>query len=177
MMSFGLESISQEGLDKLDKAWLQVADHERHLGTLSQAGVVISTEMIVGTDGDTERSIRETLEFVDRNRIPIPRFYILTPIPGTDLYREMEAEGRLVTADWKLYDGTRCVHRPARIEPERLTELYWWLNREIFSWRSIGRRVLGNRRLWRNPVMLTFALVVNLHYRRYVRRRVPPNIF
>lgn len=177
LMSFGLESISQEGLDKLDKAWLEVEDHERHIGTLSRAGVVVSTEMIVGTDGDTEESIRETLAFVDRNRIPIPRFYILTPIPGTDLYEEMKAAGRLVTDDWTLYDGTRCVHRPAKIDPEELTEMYWWLNGEIFSWRSIYRRVLGNRHLWRNPMMLAFSLVVNLHYRRYVRKRVPPNIF
>jgi radical SAM superfamily enzyme YgiQ (UPF0313 family) len=177
LMSFGLESISQEGLDKLDKGWLEVEDHERHINTLSKAGVVVSTEMIVGTDGDTEESIRETLAFVDRNRIPIPRFYILTPIPGTDLYREMKEQGRLVIDDWKLYDGTRCVHRPAKIDPERLTEMYWWLNCEVFSWRSIFRRILGNRHLWRNPRMLGFSLVVNLHYRRYVRRRVPPNIF
>lgn len=177
LMSFGLESISQEGLDKLDKAWLQVEDHERHIETLSRAGIVVSTEMILGTDGDTEESIRETLEFVDRNRIPIPRFYILTPIPGTVLYREMKEQGRLVTDEWKLFDGTRCVHRPERIDPDRLTEMYWWLNGEIFSWRSIFRRVIGNRLLWRNPMMLGFALVVNLHYRRYVRKKVPPNIF
>jgi radical SAM superfamily enzyme YgiQ (UPF0313 family) len=177
LLSFGLESISQEGLDKLDKAWLQVEDHELHLGTLSRAGIVVSTEMIVGTDGDTEESIRETLEFVDRNRIPIPRFYILTPIPGTDLYHQMKEQGRLITEDWKLFDGTRCVHRPEKIDPDRLTEMYWWLNEEVFSWRSIFRRVIGNRHLWRNPRMLAFSLVVNLHYRRYVRKRVPPNIF
>ncbi len=177
LMSFGIESISQEGLDRLDKSWLQVDEHEQHIDVLSRAGVVVSTEMIVGTDGDTEASIRDTFQFIQRNRIPIPRFYILTPIPGTDLYDEMKQSGRLVTDEWTLFDGTRCVHRPAKIDPDRLTEMYWWLNEQVFSWRSILHRVVGNRRLWRNPRMLAFSLVVNLHYRRYVRKRVPPNIF
>ena len=177
LMSIGIESINQEGLDRLDKAWLKVDEHERNIDILSQAGVVVSTEMIVGTDGDTEESIRDTYDFIQRNRVPIPRFYILTPIPGTDLYHEMKQAGRRVTDEWKLFDGTRCVHRPEKIAPKRLTEMYWWLNEQVFSWRSIFHRVIGNRRLWRNPRMLAFSLVVNLHYRRYVRKRVPPNIF
>lgn len=177
LMSIGIESISQEGLDRLDKGWLRVAEHEQHIDTLTRAGVVVSTEMIVGTDGDTEASIRETFRFIQRTRIPIPRFYILTPIPGTDLYNEMKSSGRLVTDEWRLFDGTRCVHRPEQIAPERLTAMYWWLNEQVFSWRSIFHRVFGNRHLWRNPRMLAFSLVVNLHYRRYVRKRVPPNIF
>ena len=83
LMSFGLESISQEGLDTLDKAWLQVSEHERHIDTLSRAGVVVSTEMIVGTDGDTEESIRETYGSSPGPASPSLRFCILTPIPGT----------------------------------------------------------------------------------------------
>jgi len=177
LMSFGLESITQEGLDRLRKDWLKVEDHEDLLRRITQTGIMPSTEMMVGTDGDTEESIRATADFIDRTRVPIPRFYILTPMPGTPLYEQMRDEGRLVTEDWRRYDGSTAVHRPERISPERLTELYWWLNRRVFSWRSILRRVLFRRDFFRRPLMYLFALVVNLHYRHYVYRRVPPNIF
>lgn len=177
LLSFGIESINQEGLNLLNKSWLKVEEHEKNLSELRKAGLVISSEMIVGTDGDTEHSIREIKKFIERNKIAIPRFYILTPIPETELYTQMKEENRLVTEDWKLYDGSRCVHRPKLIEPEKLTQMYWWLNRQIFSFKSIIKRLILNPSMWKKPYMLIFAFVVNLHYRKYVLKKVTPNIF
>jgi radical SAM superfamily enzyme YgiQ (UPF0313 family) len=177
MMSFGLESITQEGLDLLGKPWLKVDEHEMLLDRIAKAGIMASSEMMVGTDSDTEETIRETYEFVERARIPIPRFYILTPFPGSAFYDELRAAGRLVTEDYRRYNGSEAVHRPARIDPEALTEAYWWLNQKVFSTRSILRRTLFHPRIWRHPWQQLFAFGVNLHYRKYVRRRVPPNIF
>jgi radical SAM superfamily enzyme YgiQ (UPF0313 family) len=133
--------------------------------------------MIVGTDFDTEDSIRDTFNFINNNRIPIPRFYILTPIPGTDLYRQLRSEGRLLTEDAKEFDGSKCVHIPKNIEPEKVTEMYWWLNNKTFSIKSILHRTLFNKYLWKNPSMLLFSIAINLHYRRYIKRKVTPNIF
>lgn len=177
LMSFGVESISQEAIDSFDKPWLKAADHEKNMKILSESGIVVSTEMIVGTDFDTENSIRETYKFIYRNRVPIPRFYILTPIPGTDLHNQLKKEGRMLTDDLNLFDGTRCVHIPKMIEPEKLNEMYWWLNNKVFSLKSIFHRVLFNKYLCRNPEMMLFSLGVNLHYRHYVKRKITPNIF
>jgi radical SAM superfamily enzyme YgiQ (UPF0313 family) len=177
LMSFGVESITQESINSLDKPWLKSDEHEQNFKILSKAGITLSTEMIVGTDFDTEESIRETYQFIYRNRIPIPRFYILTPIPGTALYKELKAEGRMLTDNLKLFDGTQCVHIPKMIKPEKLTEMYWWLNNKVFSLQSIAHRVLFNTALWKNPPMLLLSLYMNLHYRHYIRRKITPNIF
>ena len=177
ILSLGVESVSQEGIDRLGKSWLRVDDHERLLGRLQEAGIMPSTEMMLGTDSDTVESIRATYDFIQRTRIPIPRFYILTPMPGTDLYEELLAGGRLLTEDHRRYNGSEAVHRPERIGPEQLTEMYWWLYRKVFSLRGILRRTLFNPWFLRRPRLALFALVVNLHYRHYVVRRVPPNIF
>jgi radical SAM superfamily enzyme YgiQ (UPF0313 family) len=177
LMSLGVESLSQEGINKLNKAWLKTEDHTRHIKTLARAGIVVSTEMIVGTDYDTEESIRSTYRFIEQAKVPIPRFYILTPIPGTELFRELKKENRLVTEDFEKYDGVNCVHIPERIKPEKLTDLYWWLNRKVFSAASIIHRIILNRHLWKNLKMMFLSLAVNLHYRRYVYNKIPPNIF
>jgi radical SAM superfamily enzyme YgiQ (UPF0313 family) len=177
LMSFGVESIQQDAINSLDKPWLKANEHEQNIKILSASGITVSTEMIVGTDFDTEDSIRDTFDFIYRNKIPIPRFYILTPIPGTDLHKELKSEGRMLTDDLRLFDGTRCVHIPKRIEPEKLTEMYWWLNNKVFSIKSIFHRVLFNGKLWRNPGMLLFSLGINFHYRHYVKRKITPNIF
>lgn len=177
LMSFGVESIRQDAIDSLDKPWLKAVEHESNFKILSRSGITVSTEMIIGTDFDTEDSIRETYNFISRNRIPIPRFYILTPVPGTDLYNKYKQQGRILTDDLKKFDGSRCVHIPGKITPEKLTEMYWWLNNKVFSLGCIFRRTLFNLSLWRNPWMLVFSIAINFHYRHYVRRKVTPNIF
>ncbi len=177
LLSLGIESISQDALDGVGKPWVKAAEHEVLLGRLRDAGIMGSSEMIVGLDSDTPESIQATLEFVNRARIAIPRFYILTPIPGSALYRELDEAGRLITHDWERFDGSQAVHTTPHLEPEQLTELYWWLNRQIFSMRSILRRTLLNPAARKQPGLHLFAFAVNLHYRRYVMKRVPPNIF
>ena len=177
MMSFGIESITQEGLDKLGKSWLKVSEHKKLIETLTKSGILVSSEMMLGTDSDTEESIRATYDFIQQTKIPIPRFYILTPSPGSNLFEQYKTEGRLLTEDLQKYDGSQCVHIPAKISPEKLTEMFWWLYRKVFSWKSILRRTILNPAFFKSPLMHLFALGVNLHYRKYVRKKVPPNIF
>ncbi len=176
MMSFGVESVEQEGIDKLNKKWLLVSKHEESLQAITQAGILVSTEMIVGTDADTEKTFEDSYQFIEKCRIPIPRFYVLTPTPGTPLYQQYKAEGRLLTEDFHQYNGSNCVHRPAKISAEKVNELYWKLNEQIFSVSSILRRTLFHPDFFRNPRAYLFACMVNFHYRRYVKKRVPPNI-
>ena len=177
MMSFGIESITQEGLNKLGKSWLQVSEHKKLIEILSKSGILVSAEMMLGTDSDTEESIRATYDFIQQTRIPIPRFYIMTPPPGSALYDAYKSEGRLITEDLQKYDGSQCVHKPAKISPQKLTEMFWWLYGKVFSIQSILRRTVMNPAVLKSPFLYLFALYVNLHYRKYIRKRVPPNIF
>lgn len=176
MMSFGIESITQAGLDKLNKSWLRVSEHERLIASIGKAGILVSSEMIIGTDSDTESSIRATYDFIRKTRIPIPRFYILTPIPGSELYEEYRLAGRLVTTEWRRFDVGTCVVEPVGMSAERLTELFWWLYNKVMSLPCILRRTLFHPDAWKAPRAYLFALYVNLHYRRYLKKRVLPNI-
>ncbi|MBN1895536.1 B12-binding domain-containing radical SAM protein [bacterium] len=177
MMSFGIESITQEGLDALNKSWMKVRDHKRLIRALSNAGIVVSSEMILGTDSDTVETIKQTYHFLNEVRLPLPRFYILTPTPGTALFDEYKREGRLLTEDFTRYTGTRCVYKPARMSADQLTDMYWWINKKIFSIGSIVRRTVLHPRMLKQPLHYLFAFFVNLHYRRYIRKGVPANIF
>jgi radical SAM superfamily enzyme YgiQ (UPF0313 family) len=177
MMSFGVESITQEGLNKLGKSWLKVNEHLKLVKILSDAGILVSSEMMLGTDSDTEESIRATYDFIQQTKIPIPRFYILTPTPGSALFSQYKSEGRLLTEDFKVYNGSECVFKPANISPEKLNELYWWLYKKLFTRMNILKRTVFNRNTLKSPLIHLFALVVNFHYRRYIRKKVPPNIF
>jgi len=177
ILSFGIESISQEGLDKLNKKWVNVKEHKKLLAIIESEGIMPSTEMIVGTDSDTEQSLKDTYKFVEHSKIPIPRFYILTPMPSTELYNQYKSENRLLHEDYIRYDGTQCVHRPEQISPEKLTEMYWWLYKKVFSLKSIVKRTLLKKNMLFRPKTYLFAFFINLHYRRYILKQNVPNIF
>jgi radical SAM superfamily enzyme YgiQ (UPF0313 family) len=168
ILSLGIESITQEGLDRLNKKWLRVDEHEELLNEFRKAGIMVSAEMIIGTDSDTEESLKATIDFIMRSRIPLLRVYILTPVPGTQLYDDLKSSGRLLHENFEKYTAAECVHRPERISPEMLTSMYKWMNSKIFSYPGILRRTLMNPELFRYPVRYLFAFGVNLHYRSYV---------
>jgi radical SAM superfamily enzyme YgiQ (UPF0313 family) len=176
ILSIGIESISQEGLDKLNKKWMKVSEHTEMLKRVLNAGILPATEMIVGTDGDTEESLRATADFVIKSKIPVPKFYVMTPMPGSDLYKEYKAAGRLLHEDYSRYTATDPVHTPAKISPEKLTEMYWWLYKKVYSFPNIVRRTLMHKNFWKRPLSCLFALYVNLSYKRFINKGNAPNI-
>jgi radical SAM superfamily enzyme YgiQ (UPF0313 family) len=178
-LSFGLESLSVESLQAMDKDWAVPSEYPELLAAIRRAGIDLSTEMVVGGEGDTPASIQATARFIEENRIVVPRFYILTPIPGTDYFEEMQRAGRIVNADIYAYNGSEAVHQPANMSPEALTAAYWALYEEVFSLGSIVRRSLLRREALKSPGALgraLFYLGVNLYYRRQIRQRITPNI-
>jgi radical SAM superfamily enzyme YgiQ (UPF0313 family) len=176
ILSLGLESISQEGLDRLDKKWLRVIDHEKLMAAFNKAGIMVSAEIIIGTDSDTSESLKATYDFIRKCKIPLLRIYYLTPVPSTQLYTELKESGRLIHEDYSHYNTAECVHYPEKISPEKLTEMYHWLNGKIFSLSGIISRTLFNKQILRYPLRHLFAFAVNLHYRSYVKKGETPLI-
>jgi len=95
VLSLGLESISKPTLDGFNKTFCEPADYLRIIKTINDAGIEIASEMIIGADGDTPETLDKTIEFVRNSNIIAPKFYCLTPIPGTDFYEECKQKGVL----------------------------------------------------------------------------------
>lgn len=176
ILSFGLESLSQSGLDALNKSWVRVDRIQTQLKKIRDAGILIATEMIVGTDGDTPQSLEKTAEFIISNKIQIPKFYILTPLPGTDFYEKMKRNGRLLHEDYIKYTATNCVFKPSGFEAQELEKAYMDLYRRVYSFKNILKRTIFNRSFSRNPLVHLFAFFTNIVYTKSLRRGEAPNI-
>ncbi|MCA8961366.1 MAG: DUF4070 domain-containing protein, partial [Planctomycetes bacterium] len=91
-------------------------------------------------DHDTVETFAHLVEWIEQQRLECATFHILTPYPGTPLYRRMEAEGRLLHRDWDRYDTAHAVFRPRLMTAEQLEAGYAWCYQRLFSHRSILRR-------------------------------------
>ena len=176
-LSFGLESISRESLISMDKGWAVPAEYDSLIQNIRNHGIDVSTEMVVGGEGDTLESIRMTKDFIERNKISVPRFYILTPFPGTRFFDQIKEEGRLVNNDIYSYDGTSAVYRPKNMSPDELTQAYWELYSELFTIKSIIKRNIFRKEMLKTPARCIFNMGVNLYYRDQIKRSITPNIF
>ena len=176
VLSFGLESISRESLLGMQKGWAHPDQYSEQLKIIRKYGIDVSTEMVVGAEGDTLESIRETAKFIEDNKITVPRFYILTPIPGTQFYDEMKEQNRIYNTDMYSYNACEAVHIPKNMTPEELTKAYWELYNEVYSYRSILKRTIFVKNFFRRPLTSFFYLGVNLFYRKHIKHGIVPNI-
>lgn len=176
VLSFGLESISKESLLSMNKAWADPSKYAEQIRIIRKHGIDISTEMVVGADGDTLESIKETAKFISDNHIAVPRFYILTPIPGTKYFDEMQEENRIYNHDIYSYNSCEAVHVPKNMTPEELTKAYWELYNDVYTIRSIVKRTLLTRTMLRRPFRALFYFGVNIFYRSQIKKGIVPNI-
>ena len=160
----------------MNKGWARVSSYPRLMKNIRDKGIDLSTEMVVGAEGDTLASIHETADFIRDNLVVVPRFYILTPIPGTLYHKQMKEAGRIYLEDMYAYDGSQAVHYPKNMTPQELTEAYWKLYNRVFSLSSIFRRTLWRREFWRCPGRYFFYFLVNLYYRHQIKQKITPNI-
>lgn len=176
-LSFGLESISKESLKGMNKAWANPLEYPYLIGNIHSHGIDVSTEMVVGGEGDTLSTIRDTKKFIEDNKITVPRFYILTPIPGTKFFKDMTEAGRIIKDDIYSFDGTEAVHMPKNMTPGELTDAYWELYESLFTFRSILKRNIIRKEFLKKPDKYLFYAIVNLFYRYQIKQRITPNIF
>ncbi len=176
-LSFGLESISKESLVAMNKGWANPLKYLELIKNIQSHGIDVSTEMVVGGEGDTLESIKMTKKFIEDNKISVPRFYILTPIPGTKFFTDMTDAGRLVKDNIYSFDGTEAVHKPVNMTPDELTNAYWELYEELFTIKSIVKRNILRQEFLKKPGKYLFYSIVNLYYRYQIKRRITPNIF
>lgn len=174
LLSFGLESINPQSLQDVNKGWARPDEYTALIETITAAGIDVASEMIVGVDSDTLESLRATIDFVAQSRIVAPKFYLLTPIPGTDLFEDMQKQGRILTED--LYGMTSSV--PVISHPTMTTEelgaIYWEIYDRLYAIPPILKRTVLQKYFFRSPRRYLFYLLVNLFYRYQIRHRIGP---
>lgn len=175
VLSFGIESTNSESLETVKKDWNRPERYSAAIRALRSHGIDVSTEMMIGLDTDDGSVFQRTIEFIMENHISVPRVHIITPVPGTPLYMNLEREGRLLPLDFSNYTGGKVVFRPVNFQPEDLEKGYWKMYEKLFSWPAILKRVFRNRASL-GPYMRAVVWIVNMKYRNHIHHRICPGI-
>ncbi len=151
----GFESLTDENLAAARKKTPRAAEYARRVGVFHDHGIQVNGSFVLGFDQDRPGCFAELVDWIEGVRMESATYHILTPYPGTPLFRQMDGEGRILHRDWSLYDTAHVVFRPKHMTTEQLADGYEYCYRRTFSHRCIWRRRPGD---WRAvPAYLAMA--------------------
>ncbi len=115
----GFESVNARSLTEMKKSQ-NLEDISNAIRVVQAAGIHIHGMFVFGFEEDDWDTVEATVGFIRNMRLTSVQLLILTPLPGSELYQRLEAEKRISSFDWNLYDTQHVVYRPARFTPFEL---------------------------------------------------------
>ena len=168
----GFESPAPEGLLELGKQFnlLKGRDFRASVRRIQRHNILVVGSFILGLDIDEPGIGTRIAEAASQYGVDNLNVLFLTPLPGTRLWDQMNAEDRIALAafpeDWKYYTLTFPVARYKQLSLDGIIEEMLSCTRTFYSMPRILRRVWST--LWhrRKPLI---SLVGNLSYRSNIR--------
>lgn len=107
-VAFGFESGNDEILKNFGKGGRATVQSAFNVVKMARkAGIDVLGFFMVGLSHDTEKTMMETIEFGRQLETDVLKISICIPFPGTQMFDELRAQGRLNFTDWNAYNVFR----------------------------------------------------------------------
>jgi radical SAM superfamily enzyme YgiQ (UPF0313 family) len=171
----GFESTTDEGLVEVHKKYNIERDRDFRASVrrIQRHNISVAGSFIMGLDVDRPGIGVQIAGTAERYGVDILNVLFLTPLPGTDLWKKMEEEGRIASdqfpEDWKYYTLTLPVGRYQHLNRDEMINEMNSCYRTFYSLRGILRRV--GRNLWKrqHPILILAGSLSNRNNSRLDR--------
>lgn len=124
MIGYGVESASQEILDRANKQ-VRVENIKEAVRWAKEAGLEVTAHIILGLPGETIENIKKTVQLCIDLDIDFMQVYCAVPFPGSKLYQEAQKNGWIKETEWASFEQNFSVMDLPTIS-------HW----EVIKWRS-----------------------------------------
>jgi radical SAM superfamily enzyme YgiQ (UPF0313 family) len=133
----GFETFSAENLKQSKKKQNLNTDYEKAVKRLHDLGIMVNGSFVFGLDHDDKDVFKRTVDWGIENAITTSTYHVLTPYPGTELFRTMEKQNRIISRNWDLYDTRHVVYKTINLSSDELETGYQWAYNEFYKWSNI----------------------------------------
>lgn len=133
----GFETFSESNLKQSNKKQNLEKDYLKAVNRLHSLGIMINGSFVFGLDDDDNEVFKRTVDWGVKNSITTSTYHVLTPYPGTRLFKRMDEQGRILTRNWDLYNTRNVVYKTTKLTAEELKNGYEWAYKEFYSWANI----------------------------------------
>ena len=106
----GFETFSPANLKQSNKKQNLEKDYVKAVNRLHSLGIMINGSFVFGLDEDDKDVFKRTVDWGVNNSLTTSTYHVLTPYPGTKLFKDMEQQGRILTRNWDLCDTRNVVY-------------------------------------------------------------------
>ncbi|HJX30662.1 MAG TPA: radical SAM protein, partial [Thermodesulfobacteriota bacterium] len=141
----GFESVQKETQNEVHKIKNLRIDFYEAMHRFHGEGFGILGCFVFGFDYENKDVFEQTLEFIMKSHMDCAQLRILTPYPGTRLYKRLLSEGRLFVSDWWLrgYPPDTLLFQPTSMTADELISGFARLNRQAYSFGAMTKRFFG----------------------------------
>ncbi|MCW4017200.1 MAG: cobalamin-dependent protein [Candidatus Bathyarchaeota archaeon] len=118
----GVESGSEEILGAMNKK-IKLDQTRLAWKTAHDVGLMTIANVVLGFPGETEKTAKETINFVKQLNPDDVGFYVATPYPGTPMYDQVIKNGWLRVTDFNKFDTAGPTFETPWLSMEKLAEL------------------------------------------------------
>ncbi len=135
-------------------------------------GISVMGAFIYGLENDTPEKIYNRTSYIINADIDIMQASILTPLPGTTLFKRFEQEERLLYTnfpkDWERYNYAEVVYKPHKMTPEEFQNSVYKNWERLYDLNHLKKKLMKTLKLTNNPLAASWAFASNLHLRNFV---------
>jgi len=131
-MAFGIESGSAKILKRVKKG-ITKEDIKRAAKLCHEVGIYFYAMIVLGLPGETEETIKETVDFILEIDPFYTQFCFATPFPNTEIFNYYRKRSYLETLDWSKYFplSEKPIIRTKDLSADDLVRLRNWAYRKI----------------------------------------------
>jgi len=130
----GFESMDPNTLKYYNKKQ-DIVDIENTCRKFHERGIMVMGSFMIGADTDTQDTLSTCMEWWKKLNIDAIALSVLTPFPGTRIYDELDAQGRIFTKDWERYNLGHIVFRPKNMTAFDLQKRYLHAYKKIIHYK------------------------------------------
>lgn len=130
--AIGIENLHQERLDDINKKE-GTEDVLETIRLLQKHGLGTVGYYMIGFEDDTRASIKTDIERLAGLKLDITQICILTPLPQTALWEEIEEKYGIFEKDWHKFNMKHLVWNHPNIPPKEMEEVLDWSLRQVYS--------------------------------------------
>lgn len=133
----GFETLSNGNLLQSNKKQNIGKDYSAAIQRLHSLGIMINGSFVFGLDDDDKNVFKRTVDWAVEHGLTTSTFHVLTPYPGTRLFKQMEKDGRILHRNWDEYDTRKVVYKTVGLSADELKAGYDWSYKSFYSWKNI----------------------------------------
>ncbi len=187
MILIGIESEKEEQLQEVNKKLnlkMGIEKYQEVFDRIHKHGISVLGALIYGLDCDSKQDLFDRTQFAINSGMDAMQATIVTPLPGTGLFRRIEKENRFLSTnfpdDWKHYHFLEVVHKPVKMHTTEFMDAMQENWSIMYNDKLLQKKMLRSLKATRNAKAAAWAYLSNVERHNIVfrgtKKPLDPNI-